>query len=190
MQGLIVERGKLAYLIFYLWKSGMVASAWSPTVPTIQCLAPRCFRPSTVISFCNKWHYFHCHKSNAKQVSIIIDNTSIVFKATRTLRTIFLNVIIIINIVILFNHIFCLLVSIVSFSLPYCKSRAGEKYKCLVPIYVFPEMKLCSLLVSKTQLKYSLSQFLHYYICERFIYFQDRSVCLLQPNMWTDPGNI
>jgi hypothetical protein len=28
------------------------------------------------------------------------------------------------------------------------------------------------------------------YICERIIYFQDPSVYFLQPNMWTDPGNI
>jgi hypothetical protein len=33
------------------------------------------------------------------------------------------------------------------------------QYKCLVPIYVFPEMKLCVLLISKTKLQYSLSQF-------------------------------
>jgi hypothetical protein len=26
------------------------------------------------------------------------------------------------------------------------------QYKCLVPIYVFPEIKLCSLLISKTEL--------------------------------------
>jgi hypothetical protein len=26
------------------------------------------------------------------------------------------------------------------------------QYKCLVPIYVFPEMKLCSLVISKTEL--------------------------------------
>jgi hypothetical protein len=50
------------------------------------------------------------------------------------------------------------------------------QYKCLVPIYVFPEMKLCSFLISKTELKCSVSQFLHSYICERFLYFQDRSV--------------
>jgi hypothetical protein len=44
------------------------------------------------------------------------------------------------------------------------------QYKCLVPIYVFPEMKLCSLLISKTELYCSLSQFLlDSYICERFI---------------------
>jgi hypothetical protein len=29
---------------------------------------------------------------------------------------------------------------------------ARIQYKCLVPIYVFPEMKLCSLLISKTEL--------------------------------------
>jgi hypothetical protein len=26
------------------------------------------------------------------------------------------------------------------------------QYKCLVPIYIFPEMKLCSLVISKTEL--------------------------------------
>jgi hypothetical protein len=26
------------------------------------------------------------------------------------------------------------------------------QYKCLVPTYVFPEMKLCSLIISKTEL--------------------------------------
>jgi hypothetical protein len=49
-------------------------------------------------------------------------------------------------------------------------------YKCLVPIYVFPEMKLCSLVISKTGLYCSVSQFLHSYFCESFIYFQDQSV--------------
>ncbi len=28
------------------------------------------------------------------------------------------------------------------------------QYKCLVPIYVFPEMKLCGLVISKTELLY------------------------------------
>ncbi len=50
------------------------------------------------------------------------------------------------------------------------------QYKCLVPIYVFPEMELYSLVISKTELKCSVFQFLHSYICERFIHFQDRSV--------------
>ncbi len=42
--------------------------------------------------------------------------------------------------------------------------------KCLVSIYVFPEMKL----VFPKQ-HYNVSQFLHSYICEKFIYFQDQS---------------
>jgi hypothetical protein len=31
--------------------------------------------------------------------------------------------------------------------------------------------------ISKTESKYSVSQFRHSYICERFIYFQDQSAC-------------
>jgi hypothetical protein len=54
---------------------------------------------------------------------------------------------------------------------------------CLVPISVFPEMKLCSLVII-------VSQFVHLYIFERFLYFQDRSVTKLHPNMWTYPGHI
>ncbi len=49
------------------------------------------------------------------------------------------------------------------------------QYKCLVSIYVFPEMKLWSLLFSKTELLCSASRFLYWYICERFIDFQDQS---------------
>jgi hypothetical protein len=50
------------------------------------------------------------------------------------------------------------------------------KYKCLVPIYVFPEMKLCSLVISKTELECSVSQFLHsardlYISKDRSVYF-------------------
>ncbi len=48
-------------------------------------------------------------------------------------------------------------------------------YKCMVLIYVFPEMKLRSLVISKTELECSVSQFPHSCICERFIYTQDRS---------------
>jgi hypothetical protein len=36
-----------------------------------------------------------------------------------------------------------------------CAANVGpvrNQYKCLIPIYVFPEMKLCSLLISKTEL--------------------------------------
>jgi hypothetical protein len=49
-------------------------------------------------------------------------------------------------------------------------------YKCLVPIYVFPEMKLCGLVISKTELKCSASPFPHSCICERLI--NPGSVCL------------
>ncbi len=61
------------------------------------------------------------------------------------------------------------------------------QYKCLFPIYVFPDMKL---LFPKTELYCSVSHFRHSYICARFLYFQDRSAILLLGNMWTDPGNI
>jgi hypothetical protein len=57
------------------------------------------------------------------------------------------------------------------------------QYKCLVPIYFFPEKKL---LFPKEN---SVSKFLHLYICEIFIYFQDRLPILLQGTMWTNPGN-
>jgi hypothetical protein len=49
------------------------------------------------------------------------------------------------------------------------------QYKCLVPIYVFPEMKQGGLVISKTELQCSVSQFQHSCICERFIYSQDWS---------------
>jgi hypothetical protein len=49
------------------------------------------------------------------------------------------------------------------------------QYKCLVPIYVFPEMKQDGLVISKTELQCSVSQFPHSCIYERFIYSQDWS---------------
>jgi hypothetical protein len=39
-------------------------------------------------------------------------------------------------------------------------------------------MKLCSLLISKTELYCSVSQFLQSFISERFIYFQEQSAYL------------
>ncbi len=42
-------------------------------------------------------------------------------------------------------------------------------YKCLVPIYVFPEMTLRGLVISKTELYCSVFQFPHLCICEGFI---------------------
>jgi hypothetical protein len=38
------------------------------------------------------------------------------------------------------------------------------QYKCLDPIHVFTGMKLCNLLISKTEIYCSVSQFLHSYI--------------------------
>ncbi len=51
--------------------------------------------------------------------------------------------------------------------------RVRIQYKCLVPIDVFPEMKLQGLVISKTELYCSVSQFPHSCICEQFIYSQD-----------------
>jgi hypothetical protein len=62
-----------------------------------------------------------------------------------------------------------------------CTANEGPariQYKCLVPIHVFPEMKPCSLVISKTELLCSFSQFLHSCICDRFIYSQDQSAYL------------
>jgi len=76
----------------------------------------------------------------------------------------------------------------------YCYTANEEpvriQYKCLGPIYVFREMKLCSLVFSKTELYCSVTQFRHSYICERFMYFQDRPVYFAATNMWNDPMNI
>ncbi len=47
--------------------------------------------------------------------------------------------------------------------------------------------KLC---VPRNQTGRPCSQFPYSYICERFIYSQDRSPILLQPNRQTDRGNI
>jgi hypothetical protein len=56
-----------------------------------------------------------------------------------------------------------------------CAANEGPvsiQYKCLVPIYVFPEMKL---FVPKQNYNVLSPSFLHSYICESFIYSQDRS---------------
>jgi hypothetical protein len=63
-------------------------------------------------------------------------------------------------------------------------------YKCLVPIYVFQEMKLCSLLISKQNFNVlSPNSYTHISVRELYISRNGQSI-LLQPNMWTDPGNI
>ncbi len=50
----------------------------------------------------------------------------------------------------------------------HCNLRAGKiQCKCLVPIDVFPEMKLRCHVISKSELYCSVFQFLHSFICER-----------------------
>ncbi len=49
------------------------------------------------------------------------------------------------------------------------------QYKWLVPIHVFSEMKLRGLVISKKELKCSVSQFPHSCIYEQLMYFQDWS---------------
>jgi hypothetical protein len=57
---------------------------------------------------------------------------------------------------------------------------ARIQYKCLVPIYVFPEIKL---LFPKRNIMFCLP-------VPTLIYFQNGLPILLQANMWTDPVNI
>ncbi len=62
------------------------------------------------------------------------------------------------------------------------------RHKCLSQVYAIPEMKLHGLVISKTELYCSLSQFPHSYICEHFIYSQDRSAYFTAARY--APGNI
>ncbi len=62
-----------------------------------------------------------------------------------------------------YQYLFCLLM------VEFMKIQ----YKCLVPIEVFPEIKLRGLVISKTE--YNIFQFSHSCICERFIYPHDWS---------------
>ncbi len=63
------------------------------------------------------------------------------------------------------------------------------QYKCLVPIYIFPEMKL---LFPKQNYMYNvLSPSSYTHISVRDFYISRIGLpILLQGNMWTDPGNI
>jgi hypothetical protein len=64
--------------------------------------------------------------------------------------------------------------------------------KCLVPIYVFPEMKLCCLVISKTELQYNVqSPSFHIHVSESNLYIPRIGLSiLLQPKRQTDPGNM
>jgi hypothetical protein len=65
------------------------------------------------------------------------------------------------------------------------------QYERLVPIYVFSEMKLCTLLISKTELSCSASRPLHTHKSVKDLYISRISLSiLLQQNMWADPGNF
>ncbi len=60
------------------------------------------------------------------------------------------------------------------------------QYKCLVPIYVFPEIKL--LFPKQNYNVLSLSSFTH--LSVRYLYISRTGLpVLLQGNMWTDPRN-
>jgi hypothetical protein len=67
------------------------------------------------------------------------------------------------------------------------EGRARIQDKCLVPIYVFPEMKL---LFPKQNYNVLSPRSYTQYIFERFIPFQDGLPILLQGKMWTDPGKL
>ncbi len=60
-------------------------------------------------------------------------------------------------------------------------------YKCLVPIYVFPEMKL--LFPKQNYNVLSLSSYIHKSVRDLYIYRIGLPI-LLQGNMWTNLGNI
>jgi hypothetical protein len=62
------------------------------------------------------------------------------------------------------------------------------QYKCLVPINVFPEMKLCSLPKKNYNVR-SPNSYTHISLRDLYISRIGLSISL-QPNMWTDPGNI
>jgi hypothetical protein len=63
----------------------------------------------------------------------------------------------------------------------------GIQYKCLVPIYVFPEMKL--LFPKQNNNVLSPSSYIHISVRNLFISRISLPI-LLHKNMWTDPGNI
>jgi hypothetical protein len=71
-----------------------------------------------------------------------------------------------------------------------CTANEGQariQYKCMFPIYVFPEMKL--LFPKQNYNVLSPSSYTH--ISVRDLYISKIGLpILLQGNMWTDPGNI
>ncbi len=77
----------------------------------------------------------------------------------------------------------------------YCTANEGPvriQYKCLVPIYVFPGMKLYVLVISKKELQYYvLSPNFHIHVFVSDLYIPRIGLPdLLQPNGQTNSGNI
>jgi hypothetical protein len=71
-----------------------------------------------------------------------------------------------------------------------CTANEGPviiQYKCLVPIYVFPEMKL--LFPKQNYNVLSLSSYTHTSVRDLYISRIGLPI-LLQGNTWTDPGNM
>jgi hypothetical protein len=62
----------------------------------------------------------------------------------------------------------------------------GIQYKCMIPIYVFPEMKL--LFPKQNYNSLSPSSYTHISVRDLYISIIGLPI-LLHENMWTDPGN-
>jgi hypothetical protein len=91
----------------------------------------------------------------------------------------------------MYFHLFFGFVSVVV--TPHCTANevlVRIQYKCLVPIYVFPEMKL--LFPKQNYSMWNvLSPSSYTHISVRDLYISRIGLpILLQGNMWTDPGNI
>ncbi len=74
--------------------------------------------------------------------------------------------------------------------MPDCTAKEGLvriQYKCLVPIYVFPETRL--LFPKQNYIVLSPSSYTYKSLRDFYISRIGLPI-LLQENMWTDPGNI
>jgi hypothetical protein len=80
-------------------------------------------------------------------------------------------------------------------SCTHCNFNEGPvriQYKCLVSNYVFPEMNLLGLVISKTDTVLNVRSFnFHIHVSVSDLYIPRIGLpILLQPNMQTCPGNI
>jgi hypothetical protein len=86
------------------------------------------------------------------------------------------------------NKIYLNKVDMLYYSTPANEGPVRIQYKCLVPIYVFPEMKLLFPKQNYNVLSPSSNSYTH--ISVRDLYISRISLpILLQGNKWTDPGN-